>query len=660
MRQHPDAVKPQSRCAWTAARARRKNRDADASPLANSAHKKAQLQNAQARDEDKNPGWRGGRWACESPMCRLAPPPMHFPSPKIIMPGDPVLDWSPVLVPRSIHCPECHTPFAFSPALIGRTTRCSACRHSFAVTGPTPDLPPPDEDLTAEIVDPTASIPVPPPLPARRGTANRFGPPPIPNRSAVRRPLGNAAAPRRPRGHDDVEPDGRHQRHRAKGAAGTRDRPSGTWTLIGLVAVCALVFAVIAGGIGYMVWPKSGPNKAGSPSALGEPPPADPGAPDVPLNLDDILKDVQGQKNGPPGQPGLRALPAPKFGPIVALPLRPTPLTEAREERALAGPAENLVVGGGGRLLLLHIPQARAVAVFDVNEGRVVTYLPTPDDRARIAAGMDFMIVHLPATGRFERWSLTTFKRTGEARAPFAGPALAMALGSASAGPLVVAYPGVGNPHDSCSVDYFDPANFRQIEYEVHGTQNPFGLGPKNSPVALRVSADGSVITGWSPGSPSGAQCDIVKGSRLHRSWKNLLNEPLLPAADGQRIYAKARSLTPKLEPVDEPSSAFGLAVRHVPAVHGPYFLIAEFTESDDGNRRSVVQICQEGEKKPVLALPDLPELEGAIEGVGAATPLDGSVALIPAAQLLVVVPPKAKDKLVLYRVELPETGRKK
>ena len=41
-------------------------------------------------------------------------------------------------------------------------------------------------------------------------------------------------------------------------------------------------------------------------------------------------------------------------------------------------------------------------------------------------------------------------------------------------------------------------------------------------------------------------------------------------------------------------------------------------------------------------------------------TPLDGSVALIPAAQLLVVVPPKAKDKLVLYRVELPETGRKK
>ena len=54
-------------------------------------------------------------------------------------------------------------------------------------------------------------------------------------------------------------------------------------------------------------------------------------------------------------------------------------------------------VGDGGRFLILHLPKVRQVAVFDVNQAKVVKFLPVAADNVMIAAGMTKMIVAYPA-----------------------------------------------------------------------------------------------------------------------------------------------------------------------------------------------------------------------------------------------------------------------
>src|SRR5262249_1625461 len=142
-------------------------------------------------------------------------------------------------------------------------------------------------------------------------------------------------------------------------------------------------------------------------------------------------------------------------------------------------PAGDVCVGGGGRFLLLHLPRERKLAVFDANEAKVVKYLPVPEDKPLLAAGRDQLVVGLPESNVLQRWSLATFEREAAVPAPQPGALKALAMGSATAGPLLV----VG----ADGLALLDPQTFRPSGHEV-GER----LRPQFD--AVRMSADGRLI----------------------------------------------------------------------------------------------------------------------------------------------------------------------
>src|SRR5262249_45346531 len=53
----------------------------------------------------------------------------------------------------------------------------------------------------------------------------------------------------------------------------------------------------------------------------------------------------------------------------------------------------DVCVGGGGRFLILHLLGQGRLAVFDVNEAKIVKSIPAPDDHTLFTAGMDKLFI---------------------------------------------------------------------------------------------------------------------------------------------------------------------------------------------------------------------------------------------------------------------------
>ena len=129
---------------------------------------------------------------------------------------------------------------------------------------------------------------------------------------------------------------------------------------------------------------------------------------------------VATQKNAtgstePPATAGRQAAPNPAAqpNPVAGQPAKSleSPPQSDHTEISLPGNVTNVAVGGGGRFLILHLAQLRKLAVFDVNEAKIVKYIPLPEDEVCMTAGIDKLIIGLPQANAFQRWSLQTLER---------------------------------------------------------------------------------------------------------------------------------------------------------------------------------------------------------------------------------------------------------
>src|SRR5262249_44728636 len=122
-------------------------------------------------------------------------------------------------------------------------------------------------------------------------------------------------------------------------------------------------------------------------------------------------------------------------GPAPAPPpaaIQAAPLQGDKTTLALPGNVRDTCVGGDGRYLILHLPQQRQLAIFDVNEAKVVKSLPLAEDRLLFAAGLDKLLVVFPDKNLVQRWSLNTFERDVTAPLAVQGKVFTAAMGSAS------------------------------------------------------------------------------------------------------------------------------------------------------------------------------------------------------------------------------------
>jgi hypothetical protein len=525
-----------------------------------------------------------------------------------------------------------------------------------------------------------------------------------------------AVRSRRARDEDEGDRPARRRRDRDRQRPGPRpaapEHPSSPLLLLGLIAAFVFGFLVIAAGIAYLLWPSSTPSSThnnSTPAAASDPMLAA----DAPKGLDEIIKEApnrkeevagppperpkfdvprfdppdvkRGPRGGGPNPPGIDPprfdiprfeppagfpggpddppkprLPAPKFLTVEALPITPAPMATNHVERAMPGPVESVVVAGGGRLLLLHLPRERRVAVFDVSKGERVKLIPAEDAGARVAGGMNLFVIYLPGKGVLERWSTKTLEREAELKAEFPPDVTALAMGSASNGPLVAALRGGDRRavHGGATVGYFDPATGKEVGYELGGDQNPFGMALHDAKaLVLRVSADGSVVTGFGGG--PGPEVHVIDGGRVTRYWKHIGPNQALPGPDGRTLYGIGNRYPADLKVEDGPREDLNNPNWLIPAVQGDFFLSLRPQAADrrapfGQARKAVAEVCMGAEGKSVLNLGELPNFEvptGFFEARGKT--FDQQLVLVPDAKVLAVVPTKNKERLVLVRADL-------
>jgi len=367
-----------------------------------------------------------------------------------------------------------------------------------------------------------------------------------------------------------------------------------------------------------------------------DPPVKDPPAKDPPAKDPEPSKDPE-----PVGDPGPNGI-------------RPAPLKAEREDRNLPGVVSDVVVGGSGRFIIYQIPEHRQLAIFDVNEAKVVKFLPLAEAEAKVAAGADKLIIYLPDANLLQRYDLKTFEREASVVSTAKAPLNKMLMGSASQGPLYLCPkdPGFGKP----AIVLFDPATLKELprQPEVKGLLL-FGI----SPTVARVSGDGRLVTTYSPGtSPQGHT--IVAGTGNELKTANLTGDVagrMSPGAEGRFIYTARGIFTSEGKPVGK-MGGYGDGSRYcLPAAEGEALYLRIDVPGfphGDGKKTGTLYLHTQGEERPIAALPDVPLPKGTNTWGREAFLTDQYLHLIPSAQLLVALAP-TKDKLHLFKVDVDQ-----
>ncbi|HJZ56629.1 MAG TPA: hypothetical protein VKE74_16805, partial [Gemmataceae bacterium] len=384
--------------------------------------------------------------------------------------------------------------------------------------------------------------------------------------------------------------------------------------------------------------------------------------------------------NGPPGlvrpvpppdlDPVPEPIPVPRPDPVRPPPMRPdpnvplvrpqpvgllrpaarmVPITPTRaadkSEVKLPGSAEVTCYAGGGRFILLRIPSARQVAVFDVSEGKVAKYVPLPEEGALIAGGMSHLYVLAPDKNVIQRWNLETFAREATAPNPVPGQPKQILTGHATDGPLFVVSTG--------GFQAVDTTTFQSAPVPVKGGRGaPQSFG--NRVPQVRVSADGRVIGWWDPNlGPSGLNSLVLGADEAKGYSQHISAGAVLPGQDGT-LFTSTGLYTPDLKPLGNRRPISPWSPGPVPAAQGGFYLEFPATRGPMDRPADGVALKVLGDDRTVadLGMPD--GLDLPTRPVNPRAPglqVCDRVFLVPDAKALVILN-NTGDRLTVHRVD--------
>jgi hypothetical protein len=237
--------------------------------------------------------------------------------------------------------------------------------------------------------------------------------------------------------------------------------------------------------------------------------------------------------------------------------IKPPSLPRSQSVIKLPAPVNDVVVGGGGRYLILYLGKLQRLAIFDVNAGRITKFLQTDAGELLLAANMDRLIVVYPQRELMQRWNLQTLEKEVTVRVPVK-PVRAIAMGYASAGPLAL------------NGTLIDPYTMNRIR----GTSE--GDGPWGKRIAFQASGDGRAFGGWS--SNYGYWVGNLNGDNL--VWRclshSLRTRYTVPSFDGRVVCTSEGAFMPG-------GMLANSNLRHawcLPAVGGNFYVAFRFTNA--------------------------------------------------------------------------------
>ena len=96
-------------------------------------------------------------------------------------------------------------------------------------------------------------------------------------------------------------------------------------------------------------------------------------------------------------------------------------------------------VGGGGRFVVLEMKSLRKLAILDVNQAKIVGYIPLRDDSTVFAVGATKLVMVSTESDTVSRWDLATQKEEQKRDIYFESFVNHLLLGSNSDGPVIAA-----------------------------------------------------------------------------------------------------------------------------------------------------------------------------------------------------------------------------
>jgi S1-C subfamily serine protease len=296
----------------------------------------------------------------------------------------------------------------------------------------------------------------------------------------------------------------------------------------------------------------------------------------------------------------------------------------------LPGPAGEGIVGGAGRYLLLPIPEAHRLAVFDASVGRLVRVLPLPQGRVACAASRDKFVLTLPQENIIQRWSLATFEREAAATMPLPVTLTGVAMGPGSDGPLLAG---------STLIDLHSlhaRSEHLPVQWQAFANQWERREGQ------VRASTDGRLFVYRNYRTNQAAMYSLGSPT-IHEPRENNYWNFVLPGDNG-RVLCTARGLLGlDWQPFGPVSVGPFICV---PAVRGPYFIGFRHVENLMTPGLYVV-----GEDRPIELLSR--QLFKVLEKMGQ-WPYwpEESIYLFPEQKVLALLPPE-RDRLFLYRFDV-------
>jgi S1-C subfamily serine protease len=323
--------------------------------------------------------------------------------------------------------------------------------------------------------------------------------------------------------------------------------------------------------------------------------------------------------------------------------LRPEPVValadRGRTIKDLPAPVDDVALGGGGRYLILSLPQVRKLMVLDVTKASAEKYIALSEaGPVRIAAGADKLLVLYTDKKVLDRYDLTTLKKEASMDLPFEGKVFSMAMGSASHGPLLV----VGEKPLFGVHVFVDVQQMRKVPLEHKGQ----GAAHTGEATLVMAAADGQVFAVGAANVFCRGFHTVTPEEDTATFWPSP-DFPFYacPGPDGRVVYTSNGLYTREArDPRKGPRHRGSLCL---PAAQGDFYLRARsdsFSLYLLGEETALVRVTGVGSLLKVLSV------GWVVNGVrDHALPHAKRIFLVPAADLIVTVPP-GSDEVRLHR----------
>ncbi len=311
----------------------------------------------------------------------------------------------------------------------------------------------------------------------------------------------------------------------------------------------------------------------------------------------------------------------------VSLPkIEPPAVKDGRQEFSLPDAVDEICVGGGGRYLCLYFKALRKIGIFDVNELKITNYVPASGADTRFAAGATKLLVVSGDSGVVSRWDLETAKKELTQSIDLGGSAGYVVMGSASAGPAIVA--PAGRDFRGDKMLEIDLQSLKASPFKCESNQRGLGSGSN-----VRASADGNVLSSWSAEvSPTGLRSYVRSGDEWKSYYQHDSAGSLAPSPDGKLIYTGSGIYTNQLRRVGSPADP-RTQTTSIPALHGPYYLTLSTDIVD--RKAEKLQLKLEGDERPLATIEGLEKFGSDPPTFTQLPPLDRQLFFIPDAQLI-------------------------